>query len=218
MKIIGLTGGIGSGKSFVADVATKYFQVRHINTDEIARMQMLKGGVSFDGVVKEFSKYSDKLLDENGEIDRKVLGSIVLSDQNLVERLDELTHPAVIDEIMDIIAFEREKAALYINGSNDNTGDNSENRCGNVAVMIETALIYEAGIDKICDEVWYVYAPMATRRKRLALSRGYSDEKIEGFFDRQKSEEEFLRRADRTVPNGNDVSEDDMVRIISSYL
>ena len=75
MKIIGLTGGIGSGKSFVANVAKTHFNVLHISTDEIARQQMLKGGVSYYRVIEEFSKYTDDLILENGEINRPVLSS-----------------------------------------------------------------------------------------------------------------------------------------------
>ena len=199
MKIIGLTGGIGSGKSFVAEIAEKNFPILNINTDEIARTQMLYGGKSYYKVVEEFSGYSDKLLCENGEIDRKVLARIALSDEKLLKKLDEITHPAVIDEILSIISFQKEK--------ND--------YC---AVLIETALLYEAGIDKICDEVWYVYAPLGTRIKRLKETRGYDEEKIESFFKRQKPEEEFLGKADRTVPNGADVTASDMIKIISGYL
>lgn len=199
MKIIGLTGGIGSGKSFVAKVATTYFNVLHISTDEIARTQMLKGGVSYGRVIEEFSGYTDDLLLPDGEINRPALSKVVLNDPELLEKLDSITHPAVIDEVNSIIENEKE-AGRYD------------------AVLIETALIYEAGIDSTCDEVWYVYAPRLTRRKRLAVSRGYSDERIDGFFNGQKPEEEFLRRSTRTVPNGDDVTEEDMIRIIRGYL
>ena len=199
MKVIGLTGGIGSGKSYVADVAVKNFEILHISTDEIARRQMLNGGESFYRVVEEFSKYSDELLLENGEINRQVLGAIVLNDQMLLEKLDSITHPPVIEEVNKIIETERQNGRY-------------------AALMIETALIYEAGMDSICDEVWYVYAPRDTRKKRLMASRGYSEEKAEGFFRRQKPEEEFLKRAQRVVPNGADVTEEELVRIICAYL
>ena len=199
MKVIGLTGGIGSGKSFVAHVAEKYFKILHISTDEIARRQMLKGGVSYKRVIEEFSGYISGLIREDGEIDRQVLSKLVLNDRNMLEKLDGITHPAVIDEVNRMIEEEKE-AGIYD------------------AVLIETALIYEAGMDVICDEVWYVYAPLETRRKRLSESRSYSDEKIDGFFNGQLSEEEFLRRSTRTVPNGDDVTEEDMIRIIRGYL
>ncbi|MBO4781698.1 MAG: dephospho-CoA kinase, partial [Lachnospiraceae bacterium] len=79
-------------------------------------------------------------------------------------------------------------------------------------------LIYEAGIDSICDEVWYVYAPEGTRRRRLMTERGYTQETIDSFFMNQNPVEFFLSRADRTVPNGFDVTEKDMLEILSGYL
>ncbi|MBP5533847.1 MAG: dephospho-CoA kinase [Lachnospiraceae bacterium] len=199
MKIIGLTGGIGSGKSFVADAAQKNFPVLHISTDEIARRQMQKGGISFKKVVKEFSKYTGSLLLEDGEINRPELSKIVMNDPERLKKLDEITHPAVIDEVNNIIKEETDRGVY-------------------TAVLIETALLYEAGIDKMCDEVWYVYAPVATRCKRLTETRGYTPEKTEMFLKNQQPEEEFLRRADRIVPNGEDVTEEDMIHIISAYL
>ena len=84
MKTIGLAGGIGCGKSFVADVAVKCFPIRHINTDEIARCHMMKGGASYLPVVEEFSKYSGDLVGEDGEINRKALSQIVLNDEKLL--------------------------------------------------------------------------------------------------------------------------------------
>ena len=199
MKIIGLTGGIGSGKSFVAGVAEKNFSILHISTDEIARRQMQKGGVSFKGVVEEFSGYTDNLLCEDGEINRPELSRIVMNDPELLKKLNAITHPAVINELYAIIAIEKDRGKYS-------------------AVLIETALLYEAGIDKMCDEVWYVYAPIVTRSYRLIEIRGYSPEKAEMFLKNQQPDEEFLRRADRTVPNGEDVTEEDMIHIISAYL
>lgn len=199
MRIIGLTGGIGSGKSFVAQVAEKNFSVLHISSDEIARRQMQKGGISYKRVVEEFSGMTDDLLCEDGEINRTALSKLVMNDPVLLKKLDAITHPAVIDEINTIIAIEDERKIFS-------------------AVMVETALLYEAGIDRMCDEVWYVYAPLATRSSRLIKMRGYSTEKTEMFLKNQQPEEEFLRRSDRTVPNGEDVTESDMIKIISAYL
>ena len=79
MRIIGLTGGIGSGKSFVAQVAEKNFSVLHISSDEIARRQMQKGGISYKRVVEEFSGMTDDLLCEDGEINRTALSKLVMN-------------------------------------------------------------------------------------------------------------------------------------------
>ena len=199
MKVIGLTGGIGSGKSFVARVASYFFPVLHINTDEMARQQMLKGQISYNRVVEEFSKYSDELLNEDGEINRPVLAGIVFNDADLLNKLNGITHPAVIEGIKEII------------GSVSETGEFE-------AVMIESALVFESGIDRICDEVWYVHAPVSTRVRRLKESRGYTDEKISSVLDDQLADEEFKKRSDRVIENDEGTDVEDMFTILSDML
>jgi len=196
VKVYGLTGGIGCGKSFVASVAEKYFPVRHINTDDIARQQMKKGGKSYEKVVEAFGCHCPELLDENGEINRPFLSKIVFGDKEKLELLDSITHPLVIDEIKEII-------------SDKNTAEEYQ------AVLIETALVFESGIDKLCDEVWYVYCPLSERRKRLEKSRGYSREKTDSVLKGQLDEDEFLKRCDRVILNSDAVSVEDMVHTLS---
>ncbi len=199
MKVIGLTGGIGSGKSFVAKIASYFFPVLHINTDEMARQQMMKGQISYNRVVEEFSKYSDELLREDGEINRPVLAKIVFNDAGLLNKLNSITHPAVIDGIKEII---REESGY---------GEYE-------AVMIESALVFESGIDKICDEVWFVHAPVSTRIRRLKETRGYSDEKISSVLDDQLAEEEFIKRSDRVIENDDGTGVEEMFTVLSDML
>ena len=86
------------------------------------------------------------------------------------------------------------------------------------AVLIESALVYESGIDNICDEVWYVYAPVETRVKRLTDSRGYSREKIDSVLSGQMDEQEFLKKCDKVIKNGDDSTVTDLIRQISDLL
>ena len=199
MKVIGLTGGIGSGKSFVAKVASYFFPVLHINTDEMARQQMMKGQISYNRVVEEFSKYSDELLKKDGEINRPVLAKIVFNDAGLLNKLNSITHPAVIDGIKEIIKEESGYGEYE-------------------AVMIESALVFESGIDKICDEVWFVHAPVSTRIRRLKETRGYSDEKISSVLDDQLAEEEFIKRSDRVIENDDGTGVEEMFTVLSDML
>ena len=199
MKVIGLTGGIGSRKSFVAKVASYFFPVLHINTDEMARQQMMKGQISYNRVVEEFSKYSDELLKKDGEINRPVLAKIVFNDAGLLNKLNSITHPAVIEGIKEIIR--------------------EESGCGEYeAVMIESALVFESGIDRICDEVWFVHAPVSTRIRRLKETRGYSDEKISSVLDDQLAEEEFIKRSDRVIENDDGTGVEEMFTVLSDML
>ena len=192
MKIIGITGGIGSGKSFVADVAAGYFKILHISTDAIATAQMKKGGISFKGVVDEFGKMCDNLIMDDGELNRPALASLVFSDRKLLEKLNSITHPNVINEVNRIVEFEKSR------GYYD-------------AVLIESAIIIESGIADDCDAVWYVHAPLLCREERLRRTRGYSDEKIKSILDDQLDEKAFIDRADTFIENGDDVTVDNLV-------
>lgn len=196
MKVIGLTGGVGSGKSTVADIITKHFKVYVIYTDEIAREQMEVGGVSYHRVVREFG---DGILKENGEIDRAKLASIVFADEKKLLRLNDLTHPEVLKEVLATIEQLKREGSYQ-------------------AVLIETALLKEAGYVSFCDEVWYVYASEQVRRERLKKGRGYSDEKIDGLFAKQKKEAEFLEYCTKTIENGADASKESILQQIQQMI
>lgn len=179
--VIGLTGGVGSGKSTVSKICEERFDMRIITTDDVAREQMEKGGVSFDAVVSEFGP---EILAEDGNIDRGKLAGIVFEQQEKRLLLNDLTHPNVINYIIEEIKKERERRRTEF-------------------VLIETALLFEAGIDAICDAVWYVYASEHDRTERLMSSRGYTKEKCRSIMDSQKKEEEFKLLCDHTIANGN---------------
>lgn len=198
MKIIGLTGGIGSGKSFVAGVATGFFPVFHISTDDIAREQMQRGGCSYNAVLKAFSE-EDGVVGEDGELDRQQLSKVVFANRKKLDLLNSITHPNVIEEMKRQIR-EAEQSGEY------------------EAVLIESALIFESGINTICDSVWYVYAPTDCRKQRLKMSRGYSDEKTESILDDQMSDDEFMRLSDETILNDDSVTVEMMVLRISELL
>lgn len=196
MKVIGLTGGVGSGKSTIANIIVKNFNVYAIYTDDIARRQMQRGGSSYDGVVKEFG---EGILGDDKEIDRKKLALTVFADENKLLRLNELTHPQVQIEVQEIIESLKEEGNYQ-------------------AVLVETALLIEAGYVSFCDEVWYVYAPMEDRRKRLRASRGYTDEKMNDIFSKQKSDLEYRRYCTNIIYNEEDTSEEDIIRQIIKIL
>ncbi|WP_066720625.1 dephospho-CoA kinase [Clostridium sp. Marseille-P299] len=196
MKVIGLTGGAGSGKSTVADIIVKNFKVYAIYTDEIARRQMQKGGASYDGVVKEFG---EDILLENKEIDRKKLAMIVFADEKKLLRLNELTHPQVLIEVHATIERLREEGNYQ-------------------AVLVETALLKEAGYVSFCDEIWYVYASEEERRERLKTTRGYSDAKIDDLFSKQKKDAEFREYCTNIIYNEKGNTKENIIKQISKLL
>lgn len=183
MRVIGITGGIGSGKSLVANILKNKYHAKIINTDEIAKEQMEFGGVSYPEVVNFFGR---DILSENGSIDRGKLAAIVFEDKDKLNKLNELTHPPVLLAVEEEILHARySKTVPYL--------------------IIETALMIESGFDYVCDEVWYVYAPEEERRNRLKKERSYPDEKIAAIFESQSKTEAFRERFPSVIENVGDI-------------
>ena len=184
MKVIGLTGGIGSGKSAVAAILRDKYKAVILDTDSIAKRQMEPGGESYNLVVEYFG---NEILASDGKIDRQKLAKIIFEDKSKRLKINELTHPVVLEEVKKEIE-DRTKA-----------GDTNY-------LVVETALMIEAGYDYICDEIWYVYAPEEIRRSRLKESRGYTDEKIDSIMANQSKDEEFRSRYKKVIENTGDIS------------
>lgn len=183
MKVIGLTGGIGSGKSAVAAILRDKYKAVILDTDSIAKRQMEPGGESYNLVVEYFG---NEILASDGKIDRQKLAKIIFEDKSKRLKINELTHPVVLEEVKKEIE-DRTKA-----------GDTNY-------LVVETALMIESGYDYICDEIWYVYAPEEIRRNRLKESRGYTDEKIDSIMANQSKDEEFRARYKKVIENIGDI-------------
>lgn len=178
IPVIGITGGAGSGKSHIAGLLEKVCKVSHINTDRISQEQMMKGGCVYGEVLAYFGT---EFLAADGEIDRKKLGEYVFCCPEELAVLNSLTHPPVREEVERRIRVAAED--------------------GYELILLETALLIEAGYEDVCDEVWYVYAGRATRRKRLQETRGYSLERVNGMFRRQNTDKYFREHADYVIDN-----------------
>ncbi len=178
MKIIGITGGVGSGKSEVLRYLDEQYSAVVCEADLVAKNLQKKGTICYNKMVEHFG---EEILDENGRIDRPHLAQIVFKDAEELRTLNAIVHPAVKENILRKIRQESKK--------------------GTELFVLEAALLLEEHYDEICDEVWYIYANEEVRKKRLKLSRGYSEEKIEDMFRAQKSRDEFLEHSDRAVDN-----------------
>jgi dephospho-CoA kinase len=179
MKVIGITGGIGSGKSLVADIMIKKYKAYLINSDTIAKEQMMPTGISYPSVVQYFGR---DILSEDASIDKEKLSKIVFNDKEELAVLNNLTHSNVLLEIQRIIAEKR--------------ADKNVPYC-----IIETALMIEAGYDFICDEIWYVHSSQEIRRRRLKKNRSLTDDKIDSIFKSQSKEEDFLKHFSKVIYN-----------------
>lgn len=183
--ILGITGGAGSGKTTVVEQIEKAVPTVFLHCDVIAHELMQPGGASYEVLVREFGEQILKdEPEENGtrEISRKKLAEAAMATEDSRKRLNRLTHPLVQKKV------EEELARLA-----------REQYHG--VVVIEAALLIEAGYKSICDTIWYVHAPLADRIRRMKEKRGYSEEKISGILAGQLSEEEFLANADVVIEN-----------------
>lgn len=179
--VIGITGGIGTGKSTVLKMLKDRYLFHIFEADKMGHEVMKPGTKVHDNIVEYFGY---QILKPDEFIDREKLGEIVFGDSEKLRYLNSLIHPAVMNEIKERI--ERIKK----------TEEDAN-------FVVEAALLFETGFDSICDQVWYVYADSQTRRKRLKEERGLSDEKIDNIIAQQLDEEEFKERADVVLDNSN---------------
>ena len=180
MKVIGVTGGVGAGKSTVLHMLKELCRCEIIMADDVAKELMNYGQSLCDTAIRLFGT---KAYDENNELDRAYIASKIYADEALRTQWTDVVHPAVNRHIHDKIS------EAGISGKYD-------------FVFIEAALLIENGYDSICDELWYVYASEDVRRDRLKKSRGYSDARITGIFDSQMKEEEFRKHCDFIIDTG----------------
>lgn len=185
MKIIGITGSVGSGKTTVAHIFEQEFGARLLITDEIGHLFMEPGAEGYQQIIDTFGMdiLERKTADANSvPIDRKKLGAKVFGKPEKMKKLNKIIHPLVNQYVEDVIREEKQKGTLSY-------------------LLIESALLIEAGYENICDELWYVTADEEIRRERLRASRGYSDEKITAILKNQLSDEIFKQKCKKKIKN-----------------
>lgn len=180
MKIIGITGGVGSGKSEILQFLETEYDACICQMDETAKLLQRQGTECFKQIV---SAFGDAIVGSDGELDRKKLGSIVFENERKLQILNDIVHPEVIQWVRaDIERKQEEGKKLYI---------------------VEAALLPEVG-KELCDELWYIYTEEPVRRERLKASRHYSDEKITQMIQSQPAEETFRGACDVEIDNSGD--------------
>jgi dephospho-CoA kinase len=187
MKVIGITGGVGAGKSTVVGILQKHYTIEYLHCDVIARTLMERGGSAHEELL---SLFGEDLVNADGTLNRgKLYERAFLGDR--VEELNACVHPKVRIYVEDRIASLRAERFEGI-------------------VLIEAALLIEAGYKDICDELWYVHTPVEMRRARLKANRGYSDERVESIMAEQASEELFFSQSDFVLYNDSSREECEM--------
>lgn len=186
MLFVGITGGVGAGKSEVLSILNQREDAKVLLADEVAHLLMEKGMPAYEQILKAFPEAD--LLEQSGEFDRKKLADFIFADEGKRLQLNAIVHPAVKDYVIKDVSLAREQNALQF-------------------YFFEAALLLEEHYDAICDEIWYIYTSEDIRRKRLIESRGYTDEKITSILSSQKSEAEFLAVCNEKIDNNGSKEE-----------
>ncbi|MGN0290515.1 MAG: dephospho-CoA kinase [Lachnospiraceae bacterium] len=195
MKFIGITGGVGAGKSAILNYISKNYDAKVMLADEIAHDLMMPGTKCYDTIKKTFG--TEDIFLPDGNLDRMKMAQVIFSDAKKREQMNGIVHPAVKEYVLEIYRKEQAEQRLDY-------------------LILEAALLIEEHYDEICDELWYIYTSEENRRKRLKADRGYSDEKIDGIFKSQLTEEEYRRHCKQVIDNNGSV-EDTFLQIVKIF-
>lgn len=185
MRLIGVTGGVGAGKSEILSYIRKHYKCRIYLADEVAHLIKQKGESCYYRLVELLG---EEVLDEDGEINKRKMAEMIFADDELLEQVNRIVHPEV---------------RIYLEKRIEEAGEDK----GIELLFIEAALLIEAGYKEIIDELWYIYADIEVRKKRLQSSRGYSLEKIAQIMDSQLTEEMFRKNCDFVIDNSGELAE-----------
>ena len=184
MRFIGITGGVGAGKSEILSYLGKKNGVRVMLADEIAHELMEAGTDCYKSLRQTFN--DEDIWNSDGSFNREKLAKVIFSDKIKRDIMNSIVHPAVKEYVIRQQEYEKERGELSL-------------------LVLEAALLIEEHYDKICDELWYIYTSEENRRDRLKASRGYSDEKIDNIFKSQLSEEEYRKYCAVVINNNGSV-------------
>lgn len=185
MKVIGITGGVGCGKSAILDELSSKYKCFILKADDAAKELETKGHDCYDKLVELLG---DDILDEEGKIINRNMSAKIFANPMLLQAVNDIVHPAVREYILDSIEEQKKE------GVND-------------YFFLEAALLIECGYKAIVDEMWYIFAKEDVRYQRLKESRGYSDEKIKSIMSSQLSDSEFRDASDFVVDNSYSLAE-----------
>ena len=184
MKIIGITGGVGAGKSTVLDYLREQFQAYVIQADQVGHQVMEPGEICYSQVIALFGEH---ILKKDKTLDRKAVSDVVFGNEEKLKKLNGIIHPAVRQSVLEEIQLQKEKKTAI--------------------VVVEAALLLEEHYEKFCDKVWYVQTDREIRISRLMENRGYSREKSESIISSQAPDEYFAKHADYIIRNNGDIKD-----------
>ncbi|HHX95741.1 MAG TPA: dephospho-CoA kinase [Clostridia bacterium] len=197
MKIIGLTGGIASGKSLVAGMLTR-LGAEVIDADEVGHQVIEPGLPAYYEIVNTFGA---AILDSNGKVNRKKLGEVVFSCPDKLQKLNHITHPRILSKIHDLIEVTKKQRPQAI-------------------VVNEAALLFEIGLHLLVDEVWTVESDIGIQVQRIKQRNKVTEEQALARIKSQLPSDRRIARADRVIYNNAGVDKlfGDVMEIWGSFL
>lgn len=183
MMTIGITGGVGAGKSQILSYIEEHYNCKVIRADEAAHLLEEPGHVCYDRIVDFLGT---GILQNDGFIDKGKMAAVIFSDEEKLMGINAILHPEVKKYILEQIERERKKGDIDF-------------------FFVEAALLIEEHYDVILDEMWYIHTDIGIRSRRLAESRQYSAEKIADIMGKQLSEEEFRKHCSVVIVNNGDL-------------
>ncbi|MCF0133745.1 MAG: dephospho-CoA kinase [Blautia sp.] len=181
MRIIGITGGVGAGKSTVLDHLREEYDAFVIQADKVGHMVMEPGERCYDAVIDLFG---EQIIKADKTIDRKQVSDVVFAEAGKLHKLNGIIHPAVKEYILETLRRELEN--------------------GRQLAVVEAALFFDDHYEEFCDEVWYIFVKEETRIQRLMKSRGYTVEKAKSIIRSQASDVFFREHTDLVIDNNGD--------------
>lgn len=175
MKVVGLTGSIGMGKSTAAAMFGE-LGAKVLDADKV--VHRLYRDPEVVGIISAAFPGARKA----GEIDRKALAQYVVSNDHEMKRLEAMIHPLVAREELRFVEHCRRKGVRI--------------------VVLEIPLLFETGADSRCDYTAVVLAPPFVQRQRVMKRKGMTEEKFQALLARQMPDEEKVKRADAVIPTG----------------
>lgn len=183
MKTIGVTGGVGAGKTQILAYIQEHYNCRILRADEVAHLLERPGEACYAKLVDLFGK---QVLSEDGSIDKKRMAEIIFTDKEMLEKTNAIIHPEVKKYIVAEMEKERQKGKYAY-------------------FFVEAALLIEDHYDEILDEMWYIYTDETVRKQRLMENRHYSAQKVSDICRGQLSETEFRKHCDVEIENNGNL-------------
>lgn len=189
MKIIGITGSSGSGKTTVSKILSKELKAKRINADQVVKQLQQKGNKYYEEIVQVFSQ---EILQEDGNLDRKKIAEIIFQDESKKEKLNQLTYKYVVEKIKEQI-----------------------NRTKEEYIIIDAPLLIESKLNEICDTIIAVTSSKEEQIKRISKRDNVEEKHAELRLNAQKDNKFYKLYADYIVENNGGNYDEFMGRVRS---